>query len=119
MAASSWGANAYEMSRLKARLERYVDALAALEVHWVGATGNSDFYSIGKFDTQWRIDWEDDAFCDWWADQRQNILDRACGYDKGMKIGKEFGMLDANASERRRKMREARDLPTTGPAPLG
>ena len=107
-AAGSWGSNIYEMNELKTRRERLVDALSAMEVDWVSVTGNTDFYSIGKFDTQWRVDWEDDAFCDWWGDQRRSILDRTCGYDKGMKIGERLGMLDTNARVRRAKLQEMR-----------
>lgn len=88
-----WYLKRYELWQLGARHDRCNERLYELEVIWIGATGHSTFWSINDIVD---LDRDGNKFCDWRAEQESMILERACGYERGRKIGEDRAKRMAN-----------------------
>jgi hypothetical protein len=107
MVAVSWFEKQYVIWKLGQDHDRCNRKLFELEVAWNAATSQRTFWDISRFAGELGFDPEDDAFSDWWGEQRLGIFERVCGWDRGRRIGKDRAERHAKFRQELREMRSS------------
>jgi hypothetical protein len=76
MAFAYWAFKGHTISKLQERRYACTESLMRLAASWHGAIGHETFWDIERFVADGFIDREDDAFLDWWSEQREMICAR-------------------------------------------